>query len=141
MADRRSTSTVRATLAEGIAYAAKSHEYLEAAEDALARGNHVATVGNAVHATIAAADAVSAVRLKSRWKSDHSGAADHVAAAGGEGEQCAASLRRVLPLKHQAEYDPVPMAPAKARTAIRAASQAVAAADRVLVQAQAPPAR
>ncbi len=46
---------MRATLAEGIAYAAKAHEYLEAAEDALARANHVATVGNAVHATIAAA--------------------------------------------------------------------------------------
>ncbi len=46
----------------------------------------------------------------------------------------------VLPLKHQAEYDPVPMAPAKARTAIRAASQAVAAAERVLTQAQASPA-
>ncbi len=140
MPDRRSTSTVRATLGDGIAYLAKAHEYLEAAEDAVARGNHVATVGNAVHATIAAADAISSARLKSRWTSDHPGAADHVATAGGEGEECALSLRRVLPLKHQAEYDPAPVAAAKARSAMRAAAQAVAAADRVLAQAQAPPA-
>ena len=130
MPDRGSGRTVRVVAGDGPAYLAKAHEYLEAAEDALERGNFVAAAGNAVHATIAAADAASSLRLGSRWKSDHPGAADHVAAAGIEGEQCAKSLRRVLPLKHQAEYDPVPMAPAKARGAVRAAAQAVAAADR-----------
>jgi hypothetical protein len=132
--DRGPNRTVRATTGDGPAYLAKAHEYLEAAEDALGRGNFVAAAGNAVHATIAAADAVASVRLGSRWKSDHPGAATHVAAAGREGEQCAASLRRVLPLKHQAEYDPMPMAPAKASGAIRAATQAVAAADRTLAR-------
>jgi hypothetical protein len=126
--------TVRAAPTDGVAYLAKAHEYLEAAEDALARENFVAAAGNAVHATIAAADAVASVRLGSRWKSDHPGAAEHVAAAGLEGEQCAQSLRRVVPLKHQAEYDPAPMAPAKARGAIRAAAQAVAASDRTLAR-------
>ena len=66
MPDRRSTSTVRATLADGIAYVAKAHEYLEAAEDALARGNHIATVGNAVHATIAIRAASQAVAAADR---------------------------------------------------------------------------
>jgi hypothetical protein len=130
--ERSTSRTVRAVSGDGPAYLAKAHEYLDAAEDALERGNLVAAAGNAVHATIAAADAVASVRLQSRWKSDHPGAAEHVAAAGVEGEQCAKSLRRVLPLKHQAEYDPVPMAPAKARGAVRAAAQAVAAADRTL---------
>jgi hypothetical protein len=132
--DQGTSRTVRATPGDGAAYLAKAHEYHEAAEDALERGNFVAAAGNAVHANIAAADAVSSVRLGSRWKSDHPGEAEHVAAAGLEGEQCAKSLRRVLPLKHQAEYDPVPMAPAKAQGAIRAAAQAVAAADRALAR-------
>ncbi len=134
MAESGARRTVRAAPGDGPAYLAKAHEYLEAAEDAFGRDNFVAAAGNAVHATIAGADAVASVRLRSRWKSDHPGAAEHVAAAGLEGEQCALSLRRVLPLKHQAEYDAVPMAPAKARGAIRAASQAVAAADRTLAR-------
>jgi hypothetical protein len=70
VAERGSGRTVRAAPADGAAYLAKAHEYLEAAEDALARENFVAAVGNAVHATIAAADAVASVRLGSRWKSD-----------------------------------------------------------------------
>ncbi|MGH9094593.1 MAG: hypothetical protein ACRDXE_05475, partial [Acidimicrobiales bacterium] len=92
------------------------------------------TVGNAVHATIAAADAVACVRLKARWKAEHSGAAEHVAAAGVEGEVCANSLRRVLPLKHQAEYDPRPVPASRAAGAVRAARQAVEAAEQVIAQ-------
>ena len=132
VAEPRASRTVRAAPGDGPAYLAKAHEYLEAAEDAFERDNLVAATGNAVHATIAAADAVASVRLNSRWKSDHPGAAEHVAAAGLEGERCAQSLRRVLPLKHQAEYDPLPIAPGKARGAIRAAALAVSAADRTL---------
>jgi hypothetical protein len=52
-----------------------------------------------------------------------------VAAAGSEGQICAKSLRKVIPLKHHAEYDPAPISPFKAQGALRAASQAVEAAD------------
>jgi hypothetical protein len=127
--ERRSVSTVRATAADAIAFLTKAHEYLDAANDSMARGNRVAAVGNAIHATIAAADAVASLRLKSRWRGDHPGAADHVAAAGAEGQICAKSLRRVIPLKHQAEYDPAPIPASKAQGALRAASQAVEAAE------------
>ncbi|MGH3471700.1 MAG: hypothetical protein ACRDPG_06610 [Nocardioidaceae bacterium] len=72
---------------------------------------------------------MASLRLKWRWKGDHPGAADHVAAAGLEGQTCAKSLRRVLPLKHHAEYDPAPVPASKAKSALRAAAQAVEAAD------------
>jgi hypothetical protein len=125
---------VAATVADGRAYLLKAREFLDAADDSAQRENFIATVGNAVHATIAAADAVASVRLKARWKSNHAGAAGHVAKAGSEGEVCSKSLRRVLPLKHQAEYDPMTVPESKARSALRAARQAVEAAERVLAQ-------
>ena len=130
------TRTARSGAGDGRAYLAKAHEFLAAAEDASGRGHHSAVVGNAVHATIAAADAVASVRLGSRWKDDHSGAAEHVAAAGPEGEVCARSLRVVLAMKHQAEYDPVPSSAAKALRALRAAGNAVTAAQIVVAQQQ-----
>jgi hypothetical protein len=57
-----------------------------------------------------------------------------VRAAGPEGVTCATSLGRVIPLKHQAEYDPAPISASKAKGALRAAEQAVAAATRVVAQ-------
>ncbi len=73
MAERHSPSTVVATTADAVAFAGKAHEYLDAAHDAIARNNYVAAVGNAIHATIAASDAVASLRLKSRWKGNHPG--------------------------------------------------------------------
>lgn len=134
MPDRRSAQTVSATAADAVAFLGKAHEYLDAANDSISRGNRVAAVGNAIHATIAAADAVASARLKSRWKGDHPGAVEHVAAAGAEGQACAKNLRRVLPLKHQAEYDPTPIPPSKAQGVLRAATQAVEAAGRALAR-------
>jgi hypothetical protein len=113
-------------------YLSKAHEFLTAADDSAARENYIAAVGNAVHATIAPADAVSSVHLRARWKGDHSKAADHVGVAGIEGEVCAKCLRRVIPLKHQAEYDPEPMSKSKATGAVKAARLAVAAAEAVI---------
>lgn len=136
MPDKRPTSTTPATPGDAAAFLSKAHEYLDAAKDAVARENHVATVGNAIHATIAAADTVASLRLKSRWKGDHPGAAEHVASAGAEGQVCAKSLRRVLRLKHQAEYDPAPIPASKAQGALRAAAQAVDAADLAIARAR-----
>lgn len=136
MADRRPPPTVSATPADAITFAGKAHEYLDAAHDAIDRDNHIAAVGNAIHATIAASDSVASLRLKSRWKGDHPGATDHVASAGAEGQVCAKSLGKVLPLKHQAEYDPAPIPASKAKTALREATQAVEAADLALARAK-----
>lgn len=141
MAARRGGPSLPARASDGPAFLAKALQYLEAAEDALARCNHTAAVGCAVHATISAADAVASVRLQARWKGEHPGAADHVAAAGDEGATCASSLRRVLPLKTAAEYDPAPISATKATGALRAARQAVGAAARAVEQSHrsAPP--
>jgi hypothetical protein len=59
---------VAATREDGMAFLSKAQEFLEAAHDADERGNLTATVGCAVHATIAAADAVASVRLGQRWR-------------------------------------------------------------------------
>lgn len=136
MAEGGRATTVRATAADAKAFAVKAHEYLEAANDSIGKGNYIAAVGNAIHATVAAADAVASLRLKSRWKGAHPGAAEHVATAGAEGQRCAKSLRKVLPLKHQAEYDPTPVPASKARGALRAATQAVDAADLAIERAR-----
>ncbi len=130
----RATGTIPAVPGDGAAYLSKAREFLEAAEDAMARENHTAAVGNAVHATISAADAVASARLRARWKGEHPGAVEHVAAAGDEGKTCATSLRRVLPLKAEAEYDPAPVSRTKATAALRAATQALEAAARVVEQ-------
>jgi hypothetical protein len=128
------TNTVTARPSDGEAFLAKAREFLDAADDAIERENFTAAVGNAVHATVAASDAVASVRLKARWKGEHAGAAGHVSAAGVEGDTCAKCLRRVLPLKNQAEYDPAPVAPSKAVAAVRTAHTAVEAAERVAAE-------
>lgn len=87
MAAKRGGPSLPARAGDGPAFLAKALQYLEAAEDALARGNYTAAVGCAVHATISAADAVASVRLQARWKGEHPGAADHVDAAGADSER------------------------------------------------------
>lgn len=130
----RGGDTRMATIAEGRRYLAKAHQWLEAAEDAAGRSNHDATVGAAVHAAIAAADAISCMRLRSRWAGDHGGAPRHVEAAGVEGKACGNQLRLLLPLKNQAEYDPMPVSQSKAEAALKASVRAVAAAEKVALR-------
>lgn len=126
--------TVPAKSGDGDAFLSNAREFLEAAEDAVERENYTATVGNSVHATISAADAVASVRLRKRWKGEHPGAANHVAKASEEGRTCADSLRRVLPLKTEAEYGPSPPNSSKVTVAMRAARNAVKAVERVVAQ-------
>jgi HEPN domain-containing protein len=122
---------------EGRAYLEKAHEFLRAAQDSLELSNHTAAVGNAVHAGIAASDAISAVRTRTVWRGEHAQAAGHLESAGQEGKQAARHLRRLLPMKTRAEYDPAPMRAADAQTAVQAAERIVALAVQVL--ASAPP--
>ena len=121
--------TRRVTSTQSSAYLAKALEFLRAGQDPLGLHNYAAATGNAVHAGIAAADAIAAVTLGSVWAGEHTLAAGHVESAGDVGKQAAAQLRRLLPLKNRAEYDPVPVPAADARAAVKAAERLVGLAQ------------
>ena len=120
---------------EGQAYLVKAEEFLRAAEDSLALNNFTAAVGNAVHAGIAAADSISAIHTRTVWRGEHAQAPKHLEGAGEVGKLAARQLRRLLPLKSRAEYDPTPMRATEAKTAVQAAERMVAAAGAALVAA------
>ncbi len=113
---------------DAVAHANKAAEFLRAARDAFDLGHHTAATGNAVHAGIAAADAIAAVKLGTVWRGDHHQAADHVESARPEGPGAARQLRRLLGLKSRAEYDPTPIPRATAEKALRAADRIVTVA-------------
>ena len=69
-----------------------------------------------------------------RWKGAHEQAADFAAKAGGEGREVARELRRLLPLKTQAHYEPATVSETKARGAVAAAERAVAVARRAVAR-------
>jgi hypothetical protein len=71
-AARRQSQTRPATPGDARAYLDKAREFLRAAEDSLGLGNRVAAAGNAVHAGIGAADAITASRAAVVWKGEHS---------------------------------------------------------------------
>lgn len=121
----RGSNTRPATLNEARVFLARAAEFVQAARDAAGRENWDATAGNAVHAAIAAADAISSALLGERWVGDHSGAGRHVERVGDAGQACARQLRTVLPLKNRAEYDPVPVRPAEGQRALMAAERAL----------------
>lgn len=125
MTPRRSAKTRRVTKAQADAYLAKASEFLRAAQDSLELRNFVAATGNAVHAGIAAADVIAATSLGAVWVGEHTLAAGHVESAGAVGKQAAAQLRRLLPLKNRAEYDPVLVPAGDARAAFKAAERLV----------------
>lgn len=110
---------------EAQGYLDKAREFLRAAGDSLELGNYTAAVGNAVHAGIAAADAISAARARTVWRGEHAQAAKHLESAGTEGKAAARHLRRLLPLKTRAEYDPAPMRVTEARAGVQAAERIV----------------
>lgn len=129
----RQSTTRSASPRDARAYLAKAKEFLQASTDSLGRENFVATAGNAVHAGIAAADAVSAARAGTVWTGEHGQSPSHLEKAGGtDGRQAARQLRRLLPLKSRAAYDPTPTTRAEARQAHQAAERIVAIAERVV---------
>jgi len=122
-------------VADAHAYLAKAREFLRAADDALALANCVAATGNAVHAGIAAADAITASRAAVVWKGEHSQAPGHLEkTAGSDGKKAAPHLRRLVPMKNRAEYDPDPITASEARSAVTAASRIVRIAEQVVGQ-------
>jgi hypothetical protein len=124
--------------ADAQAYLDKAEEFLRAAQHAPELGNNTAAVGNAVHAGIAAADAISAVRTRTVWRGEHAQAAGHLEAIGEEGKQAGRHLRRLLPMKTRAEYDPTPMPATDAKTAVQAAQRIVPLAVQALASAPPP---
>jgi hypothetical protein len=80
-AARRGTQTRSASAADARSYVNKAWEFLRAAEDSLELGSRVAAAGNAVHAGIGAADAITAARVAVVWK----GEAFAISGSSGEG--------------------------------------------------------
>lgn len=122
--------------AEAQAYLDKAQEFLRAAQDSLELSNNTAAVSNAVHAGVAAADALSAIRTRTVWRGEHAQAAGHLESAGAEGIHAARHLRRLLPMKARAEYDPAPMRTADAQMAVQAAQRLTALARQALASAR-----
>jgi hypothetical protein len=133
MATQRRGDTRAASRRQASSYLSKASEFLQASVASQQVGNNVAATGNAVHAGIVAADAIAAARAGLVWRGEHSQAPAHLESVGGvEGRQAARHLRRLLPLKSRAEYEPDPVTAAQARTAVQAAGRMVAIAERVL---------
>ncbi|HVC69801.1 MAG TPA: hypothetical protein VNC61_06000 [Acidimicrobiales bacterium] len=132
MTPSRQAKTRKASPGVAEAHLSKAREYLRAATDSLALDNRVAATGNAVHAGIAAADAIAAALVGSVWAGEHSQAPAHLEKAGADGRQAATQLRRLLPLKTKAEYDPAPISAGDARAALKAAERMVAIAERIV---------
>jgi hypothetical protein len=120
-----------ASASDAAACLAKSKEFLRPAQDSLELGNRTAATGNAVHAGIAASDAISAALSGAVSQGEHADAPAHLDSIGGEATAAARQLRQLLPLKSQAEYDPRPIPAKPARRAVTAAERLAAIAERV----------
>lgn len=126
----REGKTRPASVVDASAFLSKANEFLTAAHDSLSHKNYVATTGNAVHAGIAAADAITAARAGQVWKGEHSQSAGYLKSTGGaDGRRGAPHLERLIPLKNRAEYDPRPVSATDAKAAVKAASRLVEVAD------------
>ena len=117
------------------AYVAKAVEYAEAAAAEVAAQSAIAATGLAIHAGINSADAVCGARLGLRSAGqDH----DHVFVllreAGKDGAAVAKELRRLLPLKTKAEYEPDDIGISMAVRAVERAHRCVTVARSVIPQ-------
>ena len=114
------------------AYAAKAEEFAEAAASDLAAGRNIAATSLAIHAGINSADAVCGARLGQRAAGeDHDQVLALLRQAGPDGADVERDLRRLLPLKTKAEYEPDDIAPSVAAKAVERAVRCAALARRV----------
>ena len=131
MARGRRTRAVTASQARR--YLAKAEEYAEAASSELDAQRGFAATSLAIHAAINAADAVCGVRLGERAAGpDHDQVLTLLKTAGKDGAEVAKDLRRLLPLKTKAEYDPDDIPLSTASRAVDRAQRCVAVARRVV---------
>lgn len=128
----RPARTKPVTAAQVRAYAAKALEFAEAAESDLAARRYIAATSLAIHAGINAGDAVCGARLGQRAAGeDHDQALDLLRHAGPDGAEIDRELRRLLPLKTRAEYEPDEIAPSVAAKAVERARRCATIAARV----------
>ena len=123
-------NTTPITQRQAIAHCSKAQEYLAQQNTPLEIGDHNAAAGTAIDAGINAADAVAGMNLGRRWKGAHEQAARFVAGAGVDGRDDAKELRRLLPLKTQAQYSSDSISPRKATACVEGVRRAVAVAPR-----------
>jgi hypothetical protein len=120
------------TAAQVHAYAAKSEEFAAAAVSDLAAGRNIAATSLAIHAGINSADAICGARLGVRGAGeDHDQVLALLRQAGPDGAEIERDLRRLLPLKTKAEYEPDDIAPSVAAKAVERAQRCAAVARRV----------
>lgn len=121
------------TASQARRYLAKAEEYVEAASSELDAQRGIAATSLAIHAAINAADAVCGVRLGERAAGqDHDEALVLLKKAGKDGAEVEKNLRRLLPLKTKAEYDPDDIPLSTASRAVDRAQRCVAVARRVV---------
>lgn len=113
--------------AQARAYAGKAQECADAAASEIEAERYIAATSLAIHAAINAADAVCGGRLGERTAGE---AHDQVLAllrtAGNDGLAVEKELRRLLPLKTKAEYEPDDIAAGAAMKAVERAHRCVA---------------
>jgi hypothetical protein len=103
-------------------YAGKAEEFAEAAASEIEAGRFIAATSLAIHAGINAADAVCGARLGQRSAGeDHDQVLMLLRQAGADGAKIEKELRRLLPLKTKAEYEPDDIAPGVATKAVERA--------------------
>lgn len=113
------------------AYAGKAQEFVDAAINELAAGRFIAASSLAVHAGINAADAVCRARIGQRAAGDdHGQVLVLLTDAGPDGADVERELRRLLPLKTTAEYEPDDVARSTATKAVERATRCVQIAQR-----------
>jgi len=128
----KQTRTKRVSAAQVRAYAGKAQEYADAAASEIAAERFIAATSLAVHAGINASDAVCGARLGERAAGDsHDQVLALLKTAGKDGIAVGKELRRLLPLKTKAEYEPDDVAVGVATKAVERAQKCVAIAQAV----------
>ncbi len=128
----RPAKTRPVTASQVRAYVAKAQEYAEAGANELESERWIAATSLAIHAAINAADAVCGARIGRRAAGDvHDHVLDLLKQAGADGAEVERDLRRLLPLKTRAEYEPDAIASGSARKAVERAHRCVAVARAV----------
>ncbi len=107
----------------------RADEFLESAEDGLSQGPHRAAASNAVHAAIAAVDAVAVYHTGKRSAPQRHEDAVHLlftlGLPDGKIDARARQLMRILGLKAKAEYTDTRVTGREAEDAVRAARHIV----------------
>ena len=133
----RQTRTKRVSAAQVRAYAGKAQEYVDAAASEIEAERFIAATSLAVHAGINASDAVCGARLGERAAGDsHDQVLALLRTAGQDGIEVEKELRRLLPLKTKAEYEPDDVAVGVATKAVERAQRCVAIAQTVAASAR-----